>query len=76
MDRHGTHPVRQPSTGSVYTWPVAGTVVIIVLLVLVFPVLFLMSMAALAALLGSLLKRDVDAAHEGSELLALSNRPS
>ncbi len=54
----------------------AGTVVIIVLLVLVFPVLFLMSMAALAALLGALIKGDVDAAHEGSELLALSNLPS
>jgi hypothetical protein len=55
---------------------VAGTVVIIVLLVLVFPVLFLMSMAAIAALLGTLLKNDVDASHEGTELLTLSNTPT
>ncbi len=50
-----------------------GTVVMIVLLVVVFPVLFLMSMALIAALLGGSLKRSVDADHEGHELLALSN---
>ncbi len=44
----------------------------IVVLVVVMPVGILMSGAVGAALLGRLLKTDVDAAHEGSELLGVS----
>ena len=49
-----------------------GAVLMILLLVVVMPVGILMSGALAAALLGGLLKKDVDNAHEGSELLALS----
>jgi hypothetical protein len=48
-----------------------GTVVMIIVLVL-FPVAVLMSGAAGAALVGTVLKRDRDAAHEGTEHLAIS----
>jgi hypothetical protein len=49
----------------------AGAAVIVVVL-LVFPVLFLMSMAILAAILGATVKQDVEARYEGSELLDLN----
>jgi hypothetical protein len=51
----------------------AGTVVMIIVLVL-FPVAVLMSGAAGAALIGTVLKRDRDQAHEGTEHLAISER--
>ena len=49
-----------------------GAVLMIILLVVVIPVGFLVSGAVAASLLGGFLKRDVDAAHEGSELLEAS----
>ena len=49
-----------------------GAVLMIILLVVVIPVGILVSGAVAASLLGGLLKRDVDAAHEGSELLEVS----
>ena len=49
-----------------------GAVVMILLLVVVMPVGILMSGALAAALLGGLLKKDVDNTHAGSELLDLS----
>ncbi len=49
-----------------------GAVLMIILLVVVMPVGILVSGAVVASLLGGLLKRDVDAAHEGSELLEVS----
>ena len=49
----------------------AGTVVMIVILVL-FPVAVVMSGAAGAAIIGTVLKRDRDEAHEGTEHLAIS----
>ena len=49
-----------------------GAVVMIILLVVVMPVGILLSGAVVAALLGGLLKRDVDTTHRGSELLDLS----
>jgi hypothetical protein len=45
---------------------------VIVLILLVFPVLFLMSMGILAAILGTTVQQDVDARYEGSELLDLN----
>ena len=48
----------------------------ILLLVVVMPVGILMSGALAAALLGGFLKKDVDNAHEGSELLAQSETDS
>lgn len=51
-----------------------GTVVIIILLAVVVPVLIIMSGLVVAGLLGSILKKDVDLEHEGSELLELSER--
>ena len=56
-------------------WPTGsmiGAVLMILLLVVVMPVGILMSGALAAALLGGHLKKDVDNAHEGSELLGLS----
>ena len=50
-----------------------GAIFMIILLVVIMPIGILMSGAVAAALLGGLLKRDVDAAHEGSELLDLSD---
>ena len=44
----------------------------IITLVIVIPVLVLLSGSIAAAALGWLLKSDVDAAHEGSELLEIS----
>ena len=54
------------------TEPMIGAVVMILLLVVVMPVGILMSGALAAALLGGILKKDVDTAHDGSELLVLS----
>jgi hypothetical protein len=45
---------------------------VIVLVLLVFPVLFLMSMAILAGVLGATVKQDVEARYQGSELLDLN----
>ena len=50
-----------------------GAVFMIILLVIVMPIGILISGAVAAALLGGLLKRDVDATYEGSELLELSD---
>ena len=50
----------------------AGGIIIAVLLVVVFPVMIMMSMAAIAALLGATTKNSVDKQHEGSELLEMS----
>ena len=44
----------------------------VILLVVVMPVGILLSGAAVAALLGGLLKRDVDDTYQGSELFDLS----
>jgi hypothetical protein len=52
--------------------PMLGGIVMAVILVFVFPVAFLVSMAVLASAIGSLLKRDADVRGEGSELLAVS----
>ena len=49
-----------------------GAVLMVILLVVVMPVGILVSGAVAASLLGGLLKRDVDAAHAGSELLEVS----
>ena len=49
-----------------------GAVLMVILRVVVMPVGILGRGAGAAALLGGLLKRDVDAAHEGSELLEVS----
>ena len=51
-----------------------GTVVIIILLVLVVPVAIIMSGLVASALLGFVLKNEVDAVHDGSELLELSRQ--
>jgi hypothetical protein len=48
-----------------------GAAIIVVVLVVAIPVAVLMSGAAGAAILGWLVKTDVDATHEGSELLDL-----
>ena len=50
----------------------AGPVLIVVALVLVLPISVLLSGAVLAGILGWLLKSEVDAEHEGSELLELN----
>ena len=49
----------------------AGPVAIVIALLLL-PVLLLMASAGLAAVLGALVKTNVDAAHEGSDLLDLN----
>jgi hypothetical protein len=48
-----------------------GAAIIVVVLVVAIPVAVLMSGAVGAAILGWLVKTDVDASHEGSELLDL-----
>ncbi len=50
----------------------AGPVLIVIALVLVLPISVLLGGAVLAGLLGWLLKSEVDAEHEGSELLELN----
>lgn len=54
----------------------AGTVAIIVILAVVFPVIVLMSGAPAAAIIGYFLKTDRDAAYEGTEYLTLANGPA
>ena len=49
-----------------------GAVLMVILLVIVMPVGIIISGALAASLLGRLLKSDVDASHEGSELLKVS----
>lgn len=49
-----------------------GGIVLVVVLVLVFPVVTIMSMTAVAAVLGATTKNSVDAEHNGSELLEIS----
>lgn len=49
-----------------------GAVAIVVVLVVVIPVLVLMSSAALAGVLGWLLKAEVDERYEGTEYLELA----
>lgn len=44
----------------------------IVILVVLFPIAVIMGCVVIAAGLSTLVKRDVDASHEGSELLELS----
>jgi hypothetical protein len=51
---------------------VIGAAAIVVILVLVIPVLVLMSCAALAAVLGWLLKTEVDERYQGTEYLELA----
>jgi ABC-type thiamin/hydroxymethylpyrimidine transport system permease subunit len=51
---------------------VAGAVIMVAVLVVVFPVVFLMSGAIAAAILGTLLKQDAEQTHQGSELLDLN----
>jgi uncharacterized membrane protein YccC len=50
---------------------VPGVVAILIVLVL-FPVLFLMGMTVVAAVLGWVLNHDAEVRHEGSELLDLN----
>ena len=49
----------------------AGAVAIVIVLLLI-PIGFLVSMGVLAGVLGQLLTRDGEARHEGSELLELN----
>ncbi len=49
-----------------------GVVLMILTLLVVIPVGFLMTMGALAGLLGGLTKADADARYEGSELLDIA----
>ena len=49
-----------------------GAIAIVVVVVVVLPVSFMMSGAAVSAILGFLLKQTADAAHEGSELIDLN----
>ena len=49
-----------------------GAVIMIILLVGVMPVAILLSGALAAALIGGLVKKDVDESHKESELLGLS----
>lgn len=53
--------------------PMAGTVVMIVILAIA-PVFIVMSGAAAAAVLGHFIKADRDAAFEGTEQLDIANR--
>jgi hypothetical protein len=51
----------------------AGAIGIVVVLLLLFPVLFLMSGAVAAAVLGTALQKDGEARYEGNELLELED---
>lgn len=51
-----------------------GTVVIIIVLVVVVPIAIIMTGLVASAVLGMVLKKDVDHQHAGSELLELSER--
>lgn len=50
----------------------AGGIIIVVLLLVIFPVAIMMSGAIFAAVLGSSAKESVDAEHIGTELLEVS----
>ncbi len=52
----------------------AGAILMVLVLVIVLPSLILMSMAVLAGLLGSLLRRTAADKHKGTELLALAEQ--
>lgn len=54
----------------------AGVIVILVVLVVVIPVAFLVTMSVVAGVLGWSLKGQVDEACEGTEELALSEGPA
>ena len=49
-----------------------GSIIMMILLVVVMPVAILLSGALAAALIGGLVKKDVDESHKESELLELS----
>ena len=49
-----------------------GAVIMIILLVVIIPVVILLSGALAAALIGGLVKKDVDESHKESELFELS----
>jgi len=51
---------------------VPGVVIILVILVIAFPVVFLVTMSGIAALLGWAVKDEVDEQFEGTEDLAIS----
>ncbi len=60
---------------SLFLWQNArmgGAVIMIILLGVVMPIAILMSGALAAAVIGGLVKKDVDKSHEESELLELS----
>ncbi len=60
---------------SLFLWQNArmgGAVIMIILLVVGMPIAILMSGALAAAVIGGLVKKDVDKSHEESELLELS----
>ena len=48
-----------------------GPAIIVFVLVVAFPIVFLMSMGAVAAILGTATKKDAEMRYEGSELLSL-----
>lgn len=52
--------------------PMVGGIIIAVVLIVVIPVGFLVTMGAVAALLGQTTKTDVDRRYEGTEYLELS----
>jgi hypothetical protein len=52
-----------------HTVAMVGAVVIVVVLLVVIPVGFLMSMVVPASVIGSMLKRSVETDHAGSELI-------
>tara|TARA_B110000438_G_scaffold295150_1_gene337694 strand:- start:994 stop:1170 length:177 start_codon:yes stop_codon:yes gene_type:complete len=49
-----------------------GAVIMIIILVVIMPIGILMSGALAAALIGGLIKKDVDVSHKDSELLEVS----
>jgi hypothetical protein len=51
---------------------VLGVVIIVFVLVIALPMLFIMSGAAVAAILGTALKQHGELSHEGSELVDLN----
>ncbi|MFL2696938.1 MAG: hypothetical protein ACJ0F6_00600 [Acidimicrobiales bacterium] len=52
----------------------AGTVIIIIILAVVFPVAIIMTGLLFSGVLGHILQKDVDQEHEGSELFELSRK--
>ena len=51
---------------------VAGAIAIIIVLVVALPVIVIMSGGVIAAVIGHLVRIDVDRTHEGSELIDLN----